>query len=414
MALSVLCNALSQAVPRGQLASGTVWKLFCKTNARVNYVPAATIVSIHSRDSDYKRAAPFPYKTKKYRLWRRLFESTSERFDENTKIIVVDGPPAVGKTKVAQKLAEDFDMHFIPEANMDMHYINSYGYDFRELDAKLPPGAQSVDEKKWCMSPDKVTSANFQFHMYDLRFSQYIDALAHVFSTGQGVVMVRSVFSDLVFMEACFNEGYVSRKVKDGYYFVRRNTLKELLRPHLVVYLDMPVPAVQQRLKERGHDYEVNGKALTPSFLANLENAYKKNCLPALEQHAELLVYDWSNEADVDLVVEDIERLDFEKYTYYDEKMRDWLFFKEQHIQDLRCKYADYKNDLMQMLNVPLPNCPELYMDATEAAAFEEKYRNSPGNKYMDGFNMDMGDKVFWKFFDNFAKRTYPTSNTRA
>ncbi|RZF47673.1 hypothetical protein LSTR_LSTR015874 [Laodelphax striatellus] len=71
--------------------------------------------------------------------------------------------------------------------------------------------------------------------------------------------------------------------VKDGYYFVRRNTLKEFLRPHLVVYLDIPVPVVQERIKKRGHDFEVNGKALTPSFLTSIENAYKKNCLPALE-----------------------------------------------------------------------------------------------------------------------------------
>ncbi|RZF49205.1 hypothetical protein LSTR_LSTR016095, partial [Laodelphax striatellus] len=183
MALNILCNALSQAVPRGQSASGTVWKLFCKANTRVNYVPSATIVSIHSRDSDYKRPPPYPYKTKTYPVWRRLFESTSDRFDENTKIIVVDGPPAAGKSKVAKKLAEELDMHFIPEANMDMHYINSYGYDHRELDATLPPSVQSVDEKKFCRNPDKVTSATFQFFMYDLRYSQYIDALAHLFST---------------------------------------------------------------------------------------------------------------------------------------------------------------------------------------------------------------------------------------
>lgn len=43
------------------------------------------------------------------------------------------------------------------------------------------------------------------------RFSQYIDALAHVFSTGQGVVLDRSPYSDFVFVEAMFKHGYLSK-----------------------------------------------------------------------------------------------------------------------------------------------------------------------------------------------------------
>lgn len=42
-------------------------------------------------------------------------------------------------------------------------------------------------------------------------YSQYIDALAHILSTGQGVVLDRSVYSDFVFLESMFSQGYVSR-----------------------------------------------------------------------------------------------------------------------------------------------------------------------------------------------------------
>lgn len=44
------------------------------------------------------------------------------------------------------------------------------------------------------------------------RLSQYIDALAHVLSTGQGVVLDRCVYSDFVFAEAMFSQNYISKK----------------------------------------------------------------------------------------------------------------------------------------------------------------------------------------------------------
>lgn len=40
-----------------------------------------------------------------------------------------------------------------------------------------------------------------------------------------------------------------------------------------------------------------------------MEESYKVDLLKNLEPHAELLVYDWSNGGDIELVVEDIEKI---------------------------------------------------------------------------------------------------------
>ena len=40
--------------------------------------------------------------------------------------------------------------------------------------------------------------------------------------------------------------------------------------------------------------------------------------------HAEVLVYDWTQPGNSEIVVEDIERIDFDKYGVYDNKMKDW------------------------------------------------------------------------------------------
>jgi NADH dehydrogenase (ubiquinone) 1 alpha subcomplex subunit 10 len=50
------------------------------------------------RDPTYKRPTPWPYKEKGFNFLHAFFlrESTTGRMDENSKIIVVDGPVASG------------------------------------------------------------------------------------------------------------------------------------------------------------------------------------------------------------------------------------------------------------------------------------------------------------------------------
>lgn len=43
------------------------------------------------------KPAPFPYKEKEYTLLRSLIDKTTDRFDENTKLIVVEGNVGVGE-----------------------------------------------------------------------------------------------------------------------------------------------------------------------------------------------------------------------------------------------------------------------------------------------------------------------------
>ena len=63
-----------------------------------------------------------------------LVDGTTKRFKDNSKMVVVEGPPALDKTKFAQELAEEFGMLYMPGFTMEDYYINSYGYDLRELD----------------------------------------------------------------------------------------------------------------------------------------------------------------------------------------------------------------------------------------------------------------------------------------
>lgn len=156
-----------------------------------------------------------------------------------------------------------------------------------------------------CHSRSQFSTSPPQF----ARYSQYIDALAHVLSTGQGVVLDRSVYSDYVFTEAMYESNYISKGVRSAYYDLKANSIGELIKPHLAIYLDVPVETVKQRIKERNIDYEVQGKALTDKYLRSIDTWYKQKFLKEVSVASELLVYDWSNGGETEVVVEDIERI---------------------------------------------------------------------------------------------------------
>lgn len=360
---------------------------------RICPIQAASISGSALRDKSKVRPAPFPYKTKSYNMWRAwLQDTTTHRFDENTKIIVVEGPIAAGKTAFAKSLAEDLDMLHMPEVTMDNLYINSYGYDLRKLDPKLPPGTRSFDEKNFCLDPNHENVAKFQILKYKLRYSQYVDALAHLLNTGQGVVLERCVYSDFVFLETMFKSGYVSKGARNVYYDIQSNTLGELMKPHLVIYLDVPVSTVQQRITARNIPHEVNSKVFTEQYLSEMEYFYKQRYLKEIGTHAELLIYDWSSYGDVEVVVEDIERIDFDNFDKYDPKMKDWRLESEWDWNTARIQYTSDKANLMNLFLVPRFDVPELVVDGHDAHAFKQLWLNAPGMKYDKEFNTDMGD----------------------
>jgi NADH dehydrogenase (ubiquinone) 1 alpha subcomplex subunit 10 len=116
-----------------------------------------------------------------------------------------------GKSDVAKKLAEELDMLYMPDATLDDHYINSYGYDMRKLNKELPESCRSFDLVDFHKSPAHKRSGVMQCIMYKMRYLRYVDALGHMLSTGQGVVLDRCCYSDIAFAEAMFKNNYMSK-----------------------------------------------------------------------------------------------------------------------------------------------------------------------------------------------------------
>ncbi|XP_039747512.1 NADH dehydrogenase [ubiquinone] 1 alpha subcomplex subunit 10, mitochondrial [Pararge aegeria] len=341
------------------------------------------------------KPAPFDYVNKDYTWLRSLTDRTTHRFDENSKVVVVEGPVAAGKTQFAAALAEDLGMKHFPEANMDIHYKRPNGIDLRQFDKDIPEDTRTFDHVNFNRTPNHRLAGNFQIMMFMARYGQYIDALAHLLNTGQGVVLERSPYSDFVFLEAMFSQKYISKGVRSVYYELRGQTIEDLMRPHLVIYLDLPVNKVQEAIKARKNDYESGGKALTEPFLTEMERQYKHKYLRDISTHAELLVYDWTGGGEVEVVVEDIERLNFDQYTEREEpKMKDWRLPREVMWADQRSLYTNSKHYLMNLFNIPRTDVPELITDADDGYARDKLIEDHPSFKFVEGYGPNEGSTL--------------------
>lgn len=286
------------------------------------------------------KSQPWPYERKKYTYWHQnvfRVDRCVSRWDENSKIIIVDGLPGAGKGKLARELAEQLGMRHMKGVTCDQIYINRNGFDYRSLNWRLPAGVQMVDLKMFLLNPFHPNLYQLQHFMYRARFAQYHEALQHLFNTGQGVVIERCPQGDFVFAKAMNKMGFLADDAVEYHKWLRRETIWELKRPHLVIWLDISAEESLKRMKERGE-----GKTMTVEYVERVEEVSKREYLGEISQHAELLVYDWSEGQETDLVVEDLERLDFDQYEKRGERMEDWRHYHHSDFDNWRRHYTNF------------------------------------------------------------------------
>ncbi|XP_078041285.1 NADH dehydrogenase (ubiquinone) subunit ND-42 [Augochlora pura] len=380
----------------------------CKITENHNVVQVAFM----TRTANMKPAvkpAPFPYWKKQFTALQNALDPMVYRFDENTRLVVVDGPPAVGKTKVCEKLAAAFGMLYMPPPVHEQLYINQHGFDRRTLDPQLPLNMQSYDISKFLKNPTDRRAGLFQEQFLWMRYDQYMNALLHLLSTGQGVVLNRCFFSDLAFAITMKQAGYISENLFSHYSILRNIAAKEIPRPHITIYLDVPVQDVQEKIRRRARSEEANTEVFSTKFLTNLENAYKHKYLKSLNNHTYILAYDWSREGDVDAIINDIEKLDIDDET--NTMIKDWCFGSLADVAKLRALACYGREELFCEMaaasNFLLP--PEIVQTPEEEAAEEEVWKKYPVLHYEPGFLVE--DKAYFKGNPKLEREAFRSSH---
>jgi len=271
------------------------------------------------------------------------------------------------------------------------------------------------DEKKFSQDPLGQNGGldRMLWGLYQMKYMQYADNLAHIFNTGQGVVTERSPHSHWVYFDAAYNQGWIDKTTKTYFYKMRNLIIDQLLRPNLIIYLDAPVDVVQSKIRERSkttHPWEANSPVWeNTDYLTDLyNNLLRKKYLKIAAESSMVLTYDWSEGGDAEVVVEDIERLNMDYHDKYDKQQKDWRLLTEDGFASKRNLYTE-RNQLKSQFNDPFWDPDKLILTTDEALVQEKIRMQLPGNEYWYGYNTILGDpEPFFNIgFNNVREKWY-------
>jgi NADH dehydrogenase (ubiquinone) 1 alpha subcomplex subunit 10 len=234
-----------------------------------------------------------------------------------------------------------------------------------------------------------------------MKYYDYTDAMKHVLNTGQGVVMVRSVFSDTVYVDALRRMGYITAPFVQYYTDYRNDSLCELIKPHMTIYLDAPVSVIRERINQRKDPREVGSKVLSDKYLQIIADMYRDRFLPMMRKSGEVVEIDWAEkgtEMDMDVIAEELQSYKLEPEDNEDIKFADWSSMVEDDWTYLRTFMEDRQAHKALFLK-PVPwDCPEVYFAQSDAEAYNRIVLKHPVNQFEPGWTPSLGDKTLFKF----------------
>jgi len=244
----------------------------------------------------------------------------------------------------------------MPELTMDAFYKSPYGkVDLRDYKVLLPPRMRPYAESDFMRDPTGIASGScdrFMWYTYARKLENYIMALRHIFNTGQGVIMEKSPYSHYCHVDAAYNAGWIKKESWKAMKTVYWLTLHFLLRPNLVIYLDAPVDVVQKKCKALGKEYDQDSPVLNNTqYMNDLYNLHKKDYLKGCQPHSHVLVYDWSEPGETEVVVEDIEGLNFDYWGAFDAPQKDWRLYNDEYATKYRMRYSQAR-DFARIMNL--------------------------------------------------------------
>lgn len=158
--------------------------------------------------------------------------------------ITVAGNIGVGKSTLVRLLSEKLDWQPVFEAVEENPYLADF----------------YTDMSRW----------GFQSQLFFLskRLQQHHRLLQQ---TGS-IIQDRSVYEDAeIFARNLYMQGALSERDWACYYDLYETMASMLRPPHLMVYLQASVPILQQRIKQRGRDYE---QTIATDYLMQLNQLY--------------------------------------------------------------------------------------------------------------------------------------------
>ena len=190
------------------------------------------------------------------------------RLELRAKLLVVEGNIGVGKSTLAKKLAAELRYNLYSEPTSENPYLEKFYRDPHRYALKL------------------------QLWILQQRYNTYISAMRHMLTTGQGIVLDRSVFSDCVFANVGRKQGFISAEGYAIYKKCQKEFLQNIPLPHITVFLDASPQCCHNRMQRRGRECEAG---VPMDYLTGLYEEYLTFIRNTEAQGGCVLKYDWSD-----------------------------------------------------------------------------------------------------------------------
>ncbi|KAN0031846.1 hypothetical protein ACTFIV_005713 [Dictyostelium citrinum] len=249
--------------------------------------------------------------------------NTTNKVNNLTKIIILEGNISAGKTYLSSKLGDLLGYKVFLEPTATNPYLSLF---YKE------PSKYALIMQKWLLNQ---------------RYNTFLNALQYSLEKEQGVILDRSVYSDWVFAENCRSEGLITEEGFKEYNSIRDRFLSNIPIPNITLFLDVDPKQCLQRIQNRKRDCE---QSIPLSYLSGLDNCYKKFLIEMKSKGSNVIVLDWNNFGDINLVLNEINNdnfniNNFNNFKNNNSKFNDVNYKKQQLIRDIE----NEKNNLKEM-----------------------------------------------------------------
>lgn len=154
------------------------------------------------------------------------------------------------------------------------------------------------------------------------------------------------------------------------------------------------MPIFQDKIKKRNAPGERDSKVLNEKFLTDLEYNYKYNFLKNMSNHANILIYDYSDGGDFEVIVEDIEALNFD-IVKGSKKFEDWDLVTHTDWAVKRRRYVEKEHVLLNLASPRDTTAVECRISASDSEIQMDVFEKV--NNQMNTINF-LSNRYFFDF----------------
>lgn len=192
------------------------------------------------------------------------------------KMIIIEGNIGSGKSTLTKNLCEALNARAFYEPVESNPYLELF-YN---------------DPKKYALP--------MQFYLMSRRYEMHLEGIDHIWKTGQTCIFDRSIYGDYVFAKKNWLDGNMSELDFDNYNKMREVMFKNLMVPHVTVFLNTDPKINQNRITLRNRDYE---KSIPYQYLAGLNELYKDLMYELKNKGSKVIDVDWNEFRPTDYIL---------------------------------------------------------------------------------------------------------------